>query len=205
MRFFAGFVILFLFSQLIAQKRYVPPNGVRISDTTFIDKTEVANIYWLEFLFYVQKDSTDEYSASMLPDSSVYPTIGYLRSPSFRYFPVIGVSHYQALEFCKWRSTVVSKLEEVSVTYRLPTSNEWKQTFEKFSKANASSSSHLVDVREGRYKVKHLNSNVSELLLDGVIGGSFSDESSSSTRLVKLDTGQVRSSIGFRCIAEVKD
>src|SRR3954462_3588152 len=34
----------------------------------YMDETEVANIHWLEYLFYVKRDSSQEFYESALPD-----------------------------------------------------------------------------------------------------------------------------------------
>ncbi len=83
----------------------------------YMDETEVANIHWLEYLFYIKIDSSQEYYESALPDTTVWaremafndPYVDhYLRYPGFRYFPVVGVSWVQAADYCKWRTAVVN-------------------------------------------------------------------------------------------------
>lgn len=84
----------------------------------FMDETEVANIHWLEYLFYVKLDSSEDFYLSALPDTTVWarelafndPYVDhYLRYPGFRYFPVVGVSWIQANDYCTWRTNVVNK------------------------------------------------------------------------------------------------
>jgi len=85
----------------------------------FIDETEIANIHWLEYLFYLRQDSghnPDLYTQA-LPDTNVWVKElsfndpyrdHYLRYPGFRYYPVVGVSWDQANDYCRWRSNVVN-------------------------------------------------------------------------------------------------
>ncbi|MCK5104223.1 MAG: SUMF1/EgtB/PvdO family nonheme iron enzyme, partial [Cyclobacteriaceae bacterium] len=88
----------------------------------YMDETEVANIHWLEYIYYVKLDSSREFYESALPDTVVWarnlayndPYVDhYLRYPGFRYFPVVGVSWKQAVDYCGWRTSVVNlKLAE---------------------------------------------------------------------------------------------
>ena len=83
----------------------------------YMDETEVANIHWLEYMFYIQ-DSTQEYQDAALPDQEVWksrlayndPYVEqYLKYPGFRYFPVVGVSWVQANAYADWRTDAVNK------------------------------------------------------------------------------------------------
>lgn len=83
----------------------------------YMDETEVANIHWLEYLYYVQLDSSRVFYESALPDTTVWardlayndPYVDhYLRYPGFRYFPVVGVTWKQAVDYCGWRTAFVN-------------------------------------------------------------------------------------------------
>jgi gliding motility-associated lipoprotein GldJ len=87
----------------------------------YMDETEIANIHWLEYLYFLSVDSTKidggkAYSKA-LPDTMVWrsnlafndPYVDhYLRYPGFRYFPVVGVKWNQANEYSKWRTAKVN-------------------------------------------------------------------------------------------------
>ena len=84
----------------------------------YMDETEVANVHWLEYLYYVQLDSSREFYESALPDTTVWakelafndPYVEhYLRYPGFRYHPVVGVTWLQANDYTKWRTAVVNQ------------------------------------------------------------------------------------------------
>jgi len=106
----------------------------------YMDETEVANIHWLEYLYYVKLDSTREFYASALPDTAVWKgdlafndsyVDHYLRYPGFRYYPVVGVSWIQANDYCKWRTAVVNyKLGEDSGLEELPAEQGGRIPFE---------------------------------------------------------------------------
>jgi len=83
----------------------------------YMDETEVANIHWLEYLFYVQLDSSRVFYESALPDTTVWardlayndPYVDhYLRYPGFRFFPVVGISWKQAVDYAGWRTAFVN-------------------------------------------------------------------------------------------------
>mgnify|MGYP000232917267 CR=1 FL=1 len=83
----------------------------------YMDETEVANIHWLEYLYYVQLDSSRVFYESALPDTTVWardlayndPYVDhYLRYPGFRFFPVVGVSWKQAVDYSGWRTAFVN-------------------------------------------------------------------------------------------------
>jgi formylglycine-generating enzyme len=87
----------------------------------YMDETEIANIHWLEYLYYLTVDSTKidggrAYRAA-LPDTLVWrsnlafndPYVDYyLRYPGFRYFPVVGVNWKQANAYAVWRTAKVN-------------------------------------------------------------------------------------------------
>ncbi|RAW00827.1 SUMF1/EgtB/PvdO family nonheme iron enzyme [Pseudochryseolinea flava] len=136
--------------EFIKRNKLTPPGTAFLKGNVYLDETELTNIAWLEFLHYVALDSTREYYEAMLPDTMVWkrydtPKIAlgnsvdstlsftehYLRYPGYRYFPVVGISFFQATEYCKWRSAAVTKTMNerlakekkdfrVSFTYVLP-------------------------------------------------------------------------------------
>jgi formylglycine-generating enzyme len=83
----------------------------------YMDETEIANIHWLEYEFYIKKDSQEYYWRNNLPDTTVWarelayndPYVNaYYRHAGFRYFPVVGVNWRQAVNYCRWRTAVVN-------------------------------------------------------------------------------------------------
>jgi sulfatase modifying factor 1 len=83
----------------------------------YMDETEVANIHWLEYEYFIKADSDELYWRNNLPDTSVWakdlayndPYVEhYYRYPGFRFFPVVGVNWRQAQNYAKWRTAVVN-------------------------------------------------------------------------------------------------
>jgi formylglycine-generating enzyme required for sulfatase activity len=128
-----------------------PPGTVKINDTLYIDQTEVTNISWREYLYYlsdIKKDESEYQKA--LPDTLVWNSDTsasplseyYYRHPSFNNYPVVGISYEQANEFCKWRTYAANQEVYLNKTkdpmthlkdsfpikfyYRLPTKQEWE-------------------------------------------------------------------------------
>jgi len=135
-----------------------PPGTVEVALNLYFDKTEVTNMNWMEYVYWNKdkygKDSK-EYQ-SVLPDTTVWIekakygepyVVHYFQHPAYRDFPVVGISHAQAVAFCEWRSDRVNEAiflknksknkskkntEEVLgnipvvYNYRLPTKSEWE-------------------------------------------------------------------------------
>lgn len=97
----------------------------RVSVPSFyIDKTEVANVHYREYLHWLTKvfDPSDPANSqiiqSALPDTLVWrselsynePMVEfYFRHPGFNDYPVVGVTWRQAHDFCLWRSDRVNE------------------------------------------------------------------------------------------------
>lgn len=111
-----------------------PPACVHLTNNLFIDEAEITNIDYQEFLFYLKKDSTEETFNKALPQLKIYDfgEADYFTSQQYRFFPIVGLTHEQAMEYCKWRSQFVTKLyrtkykKKVNFIFRLPTEKEWE-------------------------------------------------------------------------------
>ncbi|HET9054495.1 MAG TPA: SUMF1/EgtB/PvdO family nonheme iron enzyme, partial [Cyclobacteriaceae bacterium] len=128
------------FSQSKNDSLPTPPNCVWLYGNLFIDKTEIANIHWLEYLYHLKNDSSESVYKMALPDTTVWLSFQdtlrfqhYLRYPGYRYFPVVGITHKQAVDYCKWRSQAVNmkrkaelkETKQVVFSFRLPSEKEW--------------------------------------------------------------------------------
>mgnify|MGYP001006254889 CR=1 FL=1 len=77
----------------------------------YIDETEVSNIDYLEYLFWLQRvhASMPQLHRKALPDTLVwledsmynYYINYYFRHPSTKNSPVVGIAYEQAVSFCK--------------------------------------------------------------------------------------------------------
>lgn len=89
----------------------------------FIDKTEVANVHYREYIFWMQNTFGEDEKYNQLledirPDTLVWrselsynePYVEYYFShPSYNYYPVVGVNWKQARDFCIWRTDRVNE------------------------------------------------------------------------------------------------
>lgn len=87
----------------------------------YMDETEVTNVYWLEYLYWLNRVYGADYPEiydKALPDTLVWrsklaynePYVNYyLRHPAYQDYPVVGVSWLQANDFCSWRTDRVNE------------------------------------------------------------------------------------------------
>ena len=90
--------------------------------TFYMDETEVANVDYLEYLYWLNRVFGTDYPEvyeKALPDTVVWrdrlaynePMVElYLRHPAYHYYPVVGVSWIQASDYCAWRTDRVNEL-----------------------------------------------------------------------------------------------
>lgn len=142
--FVASQIISFISTTPTTNDTFRPPGTVEIVDNFFIDEGEIRNIDWREYLADI-KNTEGENSlryAQAIPDSKVWTqenplmkpyTSSYLYHPAYDDYPVVGISHQQAINYCKWRTQAVIKMlaknkidGPKNFVYRLPTKTEWE-------------------------------------------------------------------------------
>ena len=96
------------------------PRRVTVS-SFYMDETEVSNFSYLEYLWWTARvfgPTFPDIYYKALPDTLVWreklaynePYVEYyLRHPSYRDYPVVGVNWLQANEFCAWRTDRVNE------------------------------------------------------------------------------------------------
>lgn len=120
-----------------------PPGTAEIVDNFFYDVNEITNISWKEYLSFIKESDgvdSERYKAN-LPDTMVWMEEGsyneplvetYFSHPSYDYYPVVGITHKQATDYCTWRTEAVKTMLKAngiegpkSFRYRLPSQTEW--------------------------------------------------------------------------------
>lgn len=138
------------------------PRRVTIA-SFFMDETEVRNIDWREYLFWLQRvyPSNPEVYRAALPDTLVWrnemaynePFLeNYLRHAAYAEYPVVGVSWVQANNYCKWRTDRVN--ERILVNNRIleeDTKQSGQNVFTSDSYLNG-----LYNGTEGKRPLKNL-------------------------------------------------
>lgn len=150
-----GSVVMGGFTEELVHTGYTPKRKVTVL-SFYMDEAVVTNVNWREYLYYLQRDSTEEEYKAALPDTTAWvrelayndPLVQYyLKSPGFDDYPVVGVSWVQAKGYCQWRTAVANKSlskkagkaykkgegEDLPIEsgyvlpeYRLPSEAEWE-------------------------------------------------------------------------------
>jgi hypothetical protein len=104
-----------LHSEINIQKLGNPPGTERIDNNLFIDKTDISNLSYREFMFWnsrIYGKNSNEYK-TIFPDTNQWSKLDpsyklldatYLWHPAYQEYSVMGVSNSQAKLYSKWRS-----------------------------------------------------------------------------------------------------
>ncbi len=132
------------------------PRRVTVS-SFYIDETEVANIHYLEYLYWVSRVFSSDYPEvykKALPDTLVWrdklaynePLVElYLRHPAYQQYPVVGINWLQASDFCAWRTDRVNEQILIREGILRPNPNQ-------INEDNFNSESYLANQYEGLVK-----------------------------------------------------
>jgi gliding motility-associated lipoprotein GldJ len=130
----------------------------------YIDETEVRNVDYLEYLYWLNRvygATYPEVYKKALPDTLVWrDKLGnnetfvnnYLRHPSYKNYPVVGVSWEQANNYCVWRTDMVN--ERILINAGI-----LKEDFEQADDNTFNTEAYLSGQYEGivRRNLKNLN------------------------------------------------
>lgn len=128
-------MILFIFiTSMSIDKQDNTEEFVKFNETLLVDKYEVSNEDWKNYLIWLQNEygkKSNEYK-NALPDTLVWrdplaynePYVKYYFShPTYNRYPVVGISYEQAIDYCNWRTE--RNKENEYLKFRLPTKAEW--------------------------------------------------------------------------------
>ncbi len=144
------------------------PRRVTVS-SFYMDEVEVTNMYWLEYLFWLNRvygDGFPEIVDRAKPDTLVWrdpraynePYVNYyLRHPAYRDYPVVGVSWLQANEFCKWRTDRVN--EQIMVREGFLVHNPTGQVDDSFFSTEAYLDGQYEEAAKAADGIKDLRPN----------------------------------------------
>lgn len=107
------------------------------SSSFYVASTEVSNA---EYALFLNSSGLSVH----YPDTAIWPTNAIEEDPYVHYYfqhagygnyPVLGVNHYQATEYCKWKEIELNKqlhalgIKDLNLTVSLPTDAEWQNMY----------------------------------------------------------------------------
>lgn len=185
-RIIAILILIFLNFYCIANnghnnkdKKTIPPGTVQVDTNLFMDYAEITNFSYLEYLYWTERvfgKNSNKYIEAY-PDTSVwvkqdtslkdYSTY-YLNHVAYRYYPVVGISHSQAINYSKWRSDRVFELHLIKqkiIEHQIPDSTNY------FSIENYFTGNYYNIVPEYSIKYPSYNLPTKEEWLNGINHG----------------------------------
>jgi len=213
-------MVTFLSIFFLLNIKCAPPGTIKIKNY-YIDKTEIQNIHWQEYVWQKNKKK-DTKEAPTNPSDTLKLWYQRVENP---YKPVCYLTYEQALDYCKWRSEFVSASLNKKVTYRLPSREEWREIAAEVVRINSKQTKRdliktknkikwntgkyvLIETERPRNRVYHMFDNVTEMTSEkGIAMGANNYElttiETNLNRTIKY--GKPNSYLGFRCIAEIEE
>ncbi len=144
-----------LFEQDVTYEADALPRKITVSDF-YMDETEVANIDYLEYLYWLNRVYVDypEVFEQAKPDTLVWrnrlaynePYVRYyFRHPAYNNYPVVGVNWLQATNYCQWRTDRVNEAIMIREGYFKPNPDQTNED-------NFNTEAYIVGQYEGKVK-----------------------------------------------------
>jgi formylglycine-generating enzyme len=178
----------------------------------YMDESEIGNVHYLEYLNAIQKDSSQEFYDSALPDTLVWKNElafndsyveQYLRYPGFRMYPVVGVSWTQASDYCSWRTEAVNR--ELAMKNQKGAKGGKSSKSSGKAKKGAESNKPVLAATPGRLRIESGNVLPAyrlpteaewEYAAKAMIGTQYEDENQTNQRIYPWDGPNMRASRG---------
>jgi len=196
------------------------PNGTVKVGNFYVDQTETLNIHWLAYVHFKKQELSSAEHWRLLPNSAN----NWYDSPNRRFEPITFISYEQAVDYCAWRSEVVSKKSGIPIIYRMPNISEWNLIAEKIliedqkkvakelnklkRKLVKTKNQFLLTNRATtKNEVYDLFSNVSEMTsVKGIAKGGNNHELLNEDDLTAdIKYKDSNAYLGFRCIVEFNE
>ncbi|MBR5983798.1 MAG: SUMF1/EgtB/PvdO family nonheme iron enzyme [Bacteroidales bacterium] len=187
-------ISLIIVASIVANAWAINPPGtkkVKIDkEVIYIDQSEIIIADWMEYINYLEhrygKDSEELKSA--FPNGI---TTKDMMAKEKLTHPLTGITHEQAVDYCKWRTAAVNAVNEETglgkVEYTLPTEEQYRMLIKTFGNYEILSDKNRTE------RITGLQSSVYELTAEGSVmknNGIFSKEEQLPS-----------ANIGFRCVA----
>ena len=153
---------------------YVLKDKAVFHNGIYWSKSEVSNIEYKDFLMGLIEEGKADLVPKYAPDMKVWlsdtsfvnPYAEYYFShPAFNQYPVVGISHEAATEYCAWMTRkcharvghTAKRPTEQNFTFRLPTEEEWRSVARGEAKNDAwiAGGYHYPRDHKGRFLFNH--------------------------------------------------